>query len=184
MKKPVLIRVMAVAVAAASLLATAAPAQTTVQFQQGLDGYSGVLDVWVGPGIDGGASNILGSTLEIQYLDGQLGGADDKQLLIKFDSIIGNGAGQIPAGSKITDAKLIVVNGTSGNAISAGPYGVAQMLMDFDTSTTWNTVESAGYGDGTGATYSNGITAAARRQQLLQSLPPPAARPPAPTAPI
>jgi hypothetical protein len=137
---------------AVTYLVVAAPAfaQTTVSFQQGAGGYMGTLDIVVGPVTAGvpDFGNILGSTMQEQFLDGRYydvdpaGGnganEDEKQLLIRFDEIFGDAPGQIPANAHIQSASLVLTTGaTSGDARSGGPYGVAQLLMPFSDLTSW-----------------------------------------------
>jgi hypothetical protein len=137
-------------------------AQTTVSFQQGVNDYQGTVNIFVGPdtadiplGADG---NTDGAFLNEDYMDGKYfaEGRDDAanpqelQMLLRFDEIFGTGTGQIPLGSKITGATLTLTTGNAGNAQSPGPYSPAQLLIPFDTSTTWNTL------GGDGATYSGG----------------------------
>ncbi len=142
--------------------AGAASAQTTVSFQQGSGGYTGTLDVFVGPdgsGIPGDAlGNLLGSDVPETFLDGRYfeisNTSADKQLLVHFDNIFGDGEGQIPPGAHIESAVFTLFTGEgSGSARSGGPYGVAQLLAPFSTSTGW-----ADFGDGfSGPTFANGV---------------------------
>lgn len=137
-------------------------AQTTVSFQQGIDNYLGTVNIFIGPDTNdipnGADGNVDGAFLSEDYMDGKYmaEGRDDAtnpqelQLLLRFDEIFGTGAGQIPVGSKITNATLTLTTGNAGNAQSPGPYCPAQLLVPFDGTTTWNTL------GGDGATYSGG----------------------------
>jgi hypothetical protein len=149
--------------------------QTTVSFQEGVGGYAGSLEVFIGldtndipNGVDG---NVVGSTLSQDFLDGLYHDRSpasttgdpfqEIELLMRYDNIFGGGAGQIPLGSKITSATLTFTTGDGGNAQSNGPYGVAQitaledgMPWQFDSADTWTSVTAIG--TGSGATYPGG----------------------------
>ena len=123
--------------------ASLANAQTTLTFQEGLDGYTGTLDVFIDAGSTG--TNIVGSSVQSAEIDGIFDGIftlfEEKQMLVRFDNIIGNGVGQIPAGSKITNADLILTS--SGQFVNIrGPHSVAQLLTPFDSSSTWSSLNS------------------------------------------
>lgn len=140
---------------------SSALAQTTVSFQQGVNGYAGTTDVIIGVDIGAKDGNVIGSAVQEIFLDGQYhevtAVADEKQMLLKFDEIFGAGAGQIPLGAKILDAKLKITTGeSSGNARTGGPFGVAQLLVPFDATTTFNSMSAAGTGGSGGATYAGG----------------------------
>lgn len=152
------------ALVAVCFLANFASAETTVTFQQGVNGYSSLLDVLVSPIFNSGNGNVLGSSTSTQFVDGlyykDTGQNDpEKQYLLRFDNIIGNGVGKIPAGATITGAKLTLVAGVSPGAQSKGPYGLAQMLTSFNSTTSWNSLNAVGTGDPSGAMWNNGITA-------------------------
>jgi hypothetical protein len=142
--------------------ANSASAQTTISFQEGVDGYSGSLEIFIGPdaadipgAVDG---NVIGSTLPKDFLDGKYfdraGDIQEIQLLMRYDNIFGTEPGKVPLGSKIVNATMTFTTGDGGNAQSNGPYGVAQMLVDFDNTTTWNTMTALGGGGG--ATFPGG----------------------------
>ena len=138
-----------------------ATAATTVSFQQGVNGYAGTQDVIIGVDLGAKDGNVIGSAVQEVFLDGQYhevtAVADEKQLMIRFDEIFGAGPGQIPLGARITDAKLSLTTGeSSGNARTPGPYGVAQLLVPFDASTTFNSMSALGTGGAGGATYAGG----------------------------
>src|SRR5262249_20215869 len=81
--------------------------------------------------------------------------------LIRFDSIFGSNPDQVPVGSIIRSATLTYHTGTaadSGSSPSGGPYSAAQLMVPFDTNTTWNTFggNSAGLGPNTQAFWPMG----------------------------
>jgi hypothetical protein len=80
-----------------------APGKTTVTFQNGVNGYEGTIDVeiWAvspnarlegGPRASGDADNDGG----------------ESQVLLRFESIVGDKPGQVPPNSAVHSAKLVV----------------------------------------------------------------------------
>lgn len=121
-----------------SLQATAQIVSTS--FQNGSNGYNGTFDRQISErvAIPDNNDEVNGSTVASYFLDGfSTGGSPDRQNLIRFDSIIGNGAGQIPANATVLDARLAVTTSFSGNAQTNGPYGVSGLLQPFDSSTSY-----------------------------------------------
>ncbi len=110
---------------------------TTVSFQNGINGYTGTVDRTIDD--RGGTFDHDGSTVSQYFLDGYQASpvSHEAQLLMRFDNIIGGGASQIPAGATILSAKLTLNTSTSGSADSPGPWGIAQLLQSFDSSTTY-----------------------------------------------
>ncbi|MEQ9407983.1 MAG: DUF4347 domain-containing protein, partial [Fuerstiella sp.] len=101
-------------------------------FQQGdVNGYSGTQDTELDSGSPD--ANKGGNTKLSTDLDDGSGVA---QGLIRFDSIVGAGASQIPQGVQITSASLTVqVIGSSTGTIS-----LHRMLQSWDESSTWNSL--------------------------------------------
>ena len=144
-----------IAAVAAVGTGTVASAQTTVTFQQGVNGYTGAVDRYIGIvdtqlGADPQNQSVDGSTRTEIFLDGiettgGLNSGGDTQGLFRFDGIIGNGVGQVPAGAFILDAKFTLTTATvSGAAPTGDEYGVARMLQPFDATTTWNSTGGNG----------------------------------------
>jgi hypothetical protein len=112
-------------------LAAAPPAESvTVTFREGAGGYVGSQDTYVNsgsPAVSFGAS----ATVLIDN-NGPVQG------LIRFDGIIGNGAGQIPPGSTINSASITfdVVDNAAVNAI----IGFHRMLAAWTEASTWNSL--------------------------------------------
>ncbi|MCO6045966.1 DNRLRE domain-containing protein [Aeoliella sp. ICT_H6.2] len=128
-------------IACATLLAGGALSSTglaqvsTANFQNGLNGYNGNFVRRISSQSD---QDINGIDYTYFYVDGyNAAGSDDQQALLRFDNIIGNGAGQIPAGATILDARLRLVTSLTGNADSPGPFGVSGLLQPFDENTTY-----------------------------------------------
>jgi hypothetical protein len=125
----------AAAVALLIALPLAARGQViTTSFQNGAGGYTGTFDRLISTTT---SQDTDGTNVAAYFLDGFDGGTSpDAQNLIRFDNIIGNGAGQIPSGATILNARLTVTTSLAGNAQTSGPWGVSGMLVPFDSSTT------------------------------------------------
>lgn len=132
------------AAAAAAFLLMAGPATAaTHTFQQGLNGYSGAVDTQLRAS---DADFAHGGEAEIG-VDASDGGAPT-QALLRFGSMFGMGAGQIPAGQVITGATLTV------NVTSAGS-GIRfhELLRPLNFATvTWNSALNGVQDDGVEAT--------------------------------
>jgi hypothetical protein len=112
----------------------------TVTLQNGINGYTGTIDRKIDERGNSGPAGITefdGATRSQMTVDGYAATSQDAQALIRFENLIGNAANQIPANATILDAQLQVVTSTSGNAQSDGPWGVAQLLQPFNSSTTY-----------------------------------------------
>ena len=106
-----------------------ADAGVVVSFQEGVGGYTGTQDTWIAE-----SDNEHGGEVTLLW-DGPTGLGSINPLL-RFDSIIGNGAGQIAPGSTILSAKLklqIAVNiGEVAN--------VHRMLVTWSEADTFSTL--------------------------------------------
>jgi hypothetical protein len=124
---------------ALSAIATSASSQVvSTSFQQGANGYTGTFDRRIS---DRPADETNGIDSASYFLDGFAadGTSPDTQNLIRFANIIGNGAGQVPQGATILDARLTVTTSLVGNAQTAGPFGVAGLNQPFDAATSYFT---------------------------------------------
>ncbi len=133
-------KILLAAAVAATLPAGFAAAQTTVTFQEGVNGYNGTLDITVSEDAN---AELSGAFNDYYFLDGNPtpGGSPDTQKLLRFDGLIGNGPGQIPVGSYITDASLSLTTAPgsfSENSQSGGPFGVARLLQPFNDLTFYS----------------------------------------------
>jgi len=108
----------------------------TTSFQNGANGYTGTFDRRI---CDRQADEMDGGSVPSYYLDGFKTDltSPDTQGLIRFDDIIGDGEGQIPAGATILSAELTVTTSLAGNAHTAGPFGVSGLLQAFDSTTSY-----------------------------------------------
>lgn len=107
-------------------------------FQQGVNGYTGQVDTQIRQaGVQSPAPATDDSGLNPINSDNQDGCLPCRvQALIRFNDIVGNGPGQIPLGTTICNATLIL-RSTANNANSSGPVRVHRMLEDWPTTTTW-----------------------------------------------
>src|SRR6185503_7172177 len=98
------------ALLSSSVFTPHAPTSLTATFRQGVLGYTGAVDTY----IDAGNPTTSNATNVLLTTDGVPPANEERQTLIRFDNIFGNGAGQIPVGSTINSATLTfnVSNGT------------------------------------------------------------------------
>ena len=124
------------------------------RFQQGVNGYAGTQDTWVGagaPATDHGAATTVV--------------ADDNSAtdaaLLRFDALFGNGVGQVPLGSTITGATLSVY---VTDADAADLIALHRMLGAWTEASTYNTLTGGVQADGAEAspgvdlTFDSGVT--------------------------
>ncbi|HEX4415574.1 MAG TPA: DNRLRE domain-containing protein [Lacipirellulaceae bacterium] len=150
-----ILKLAAAAVVALSANGAFAFTTSTTSFQQDVDGYTSTFDRKISEEVIDTSGNphpekeYNGSTVSYEAVDGHgtdSGGlpSPDTQVLIRFDSIIGSGAGQIPANASILDAQLLLTTGTSTNSQTGGPVGAAALLQPFDSNTSYYTSYSCG----------------------------------------
>ncbi len=107
---------------------------TMVMFQNGFNSYTGTQDTF----LQEDAPAAVNGALDNWEWDGQDGGSGTPNTgLIRFDNIIGNSPGQIPAGSTIASATLTLVVFDPSVAPAAD---INESLVDWDqASASWNT---------------------------------------------
>jgi len=134
------------ALAAMAALTGAAQAQvSTLQFQQGLAGYTGAADTQVR-----GADPTINYGAELEIGVDASDGGFPTQSLLRFDNLFGNAAGQIPPGSVIVGATLTLTITSEGSGIR-----FHEMLQAWNANTiTWNSAANG--------LQANGIEAAAQ----------------------
>ncbi len=105
---------------------------TSLTFQEGVDGYSGTEDTYVRSAF--ASTNYGGITvISVDADDGS--GISPNHALIRFPSIIGSEAAQIPPGSSITRAELTV------NVFNTGSgFRIHRMLTPWSEADTWNSL--------------------------------------------
>jgi hypothetical protein len=107
-----------------------APVAVTKAFRQGVTGYTGGHDTW----IESANPTTTHGTATTLVADG----SPSSQGLVRFENIVGSGAGQIPAGSTIKFAKLTLVTGATANDQSAAAMQLHRMMTPWDETSTWN----------------------------------------------
>jgi len=99
---------------------------TTVTFQQGVNGYEDTFELLLNANL----GTTPGESVQEYFLDGSpfANPQDDKLDVLRFDNIFGNGPSQIPPGATIVNAFVTYGTGTSGSAVTGGPYTVARLI--------------------------------------------------------
>ena len=115
-----------------------APPESTLTFQQGVGGYAGTQDTYI---LETSPTSSFGTLDSFEWDTEETGGNANsrKYGLLRFDSIFGSGAGQIPVGSTIVSASL---DYTVWNNTTNGPGSLNPALVSWDESTTYNTFGS------------------------------------------
>jgi hypothetical protein len=145
------LHICALGAALAATFASAGRAAQTVSYQSGVNGYYSSVDDHISYGIPDNA-NTDGPILWVDGIttyDNQGG-----QSLLRFENIIGNGTGQIPAHSTVTSAVLTLYTGSAVDSSAPGAGGTLnRMVQNWTNTYTWNSFG----GDGIQA---NGVEAA------------------------
>ncbi|MBN8459531.1 MAG: DNRLRE domain-containing protein [Verrucomicrobia bacterium] len=111
---------------------------TTVVFQDGFNGYAGQFQKRIGND-NGSYIAQLGSSVASYMIDG---GNPDVNDLIRFDGIVGNGSGMIPANATVLKAELVLTTATTGDAQSGGPFIVDRLTAAVDANTTYDAISN------------------------------------------
>jgi hypothetical protein len=117
------------------------PARTSATFQSGVDSYNGTVDIelWaLAP------TTVLDTNPNATSDANNDGG--ESQVLLRFERIIGNAPGQIPPGSAIHSATLIVSAFDQGDTVH-----IHRMLVPWQRQATWATLVAGVTADGTEA---------------------------------
>jgi hypothetical protein len=135
----------ALALAAAAVCADPAPApptgtgeKKTVAFQNGVNGYAGTVDleIWaVAP-----HTCLNGNPNASSDADNDGG---ESQVLMRFENIIGTGPGQVPPGSAVHSATLIVPAFDEGSTVH-----LHRMLVPWKATATWASLVGGVTADG------------------------------------
>jgi len=112
-------------------------ATSSASFQQGTNGYTGAHDTW----LQENAPDANNATTSMIFVDqSDPGAANQNQVLLRFDNIIGGGANQIPANSTILGATLRFET-TGANAQGDGGH-FNRMLTSWTDTSTWNSLNN------------------------------------------
>ncbi|MDF9833522.1 hypothetical protein M2103_001749 [Ereboglobus sp. PH5-5] len=129
------------AIATCALLLSPAHADSnlddkTLTFQNGLDNYSGAMEI----GIDQGNPGVLGNKANNLWIERHESKGEQlkaKQALVRFDNIFGSGASQIPLGAKISKATLRLNVGSKKDAITYHRIFLSRMLVPWGKDAAW-----------------------------------------------
>jgi len=130
------------------------PAVTVQTFRQGLAGYAGAQDtqIWQeNPATAYGTLEDLTADLDTSTT---ITGNQVGQALIRFDSIFGSNAGQVPTNATIQSAKLIIftpLSPTGADYDSDDVFRLHRMLVDWTDAATWNSLNGGVSTDNTEA---------------------------------
>ena len=118
-----------------SIKAAAPTTTVTKTFQEGVGGYSGTVDTYVNEG-NVSQNNSTNSNLELDLNDG--GGGTTKQVLIRFEEIVGGGGSQIPADVYIASASLTV--NVSNTSAPGANITMHEMLVGWSDTDNWSSM--------------------------------------------
>jgi hypothetical protein len=147
----------AIAAVSFSVQADAQISTNTVSFQEGVGGYTGVVERLISTTTSAELPNATTPTPANWFVDG--GGtaaSPDQQALVRFDNIIG--AGRIPAGATILNASLQFTTapldplvGGNANSPTGGYFGLTRLTTAFTPTTTYTNYGALGPYFGGGA---------------------------------
>lgn len=138
------------------------PAPVTVAFQNGTGGYNDAFEVHIVNTTPTTNTIPTGTSNQTRFIDATTDTTLDsahEQELLRFDKLFVSQGGPIPDGAVILGAALKVMTATTAESSasdSGGPIVVSQMLVPFDSTTTWNSlnlVPVTGIEDRAGPTY-------------------------------
>jgi hypothetical protein len=130
------------------------PAGSAVaSFRQNVDGYTGAVDT----DVRSDTPDTAYPTAASAFIDWAITGtAENEDVLIRFDNIMGTGANQIPSGSQIHGAVLELAS-TGNNAMGHGGH-VHAMLQPWQDTSTWNSLVNGVSADNVEAVAANSAT--------------------------
>ena len=108
------------------------PPFTIRSFQQGLLGYASATDTFIdgaNPDASHGPDVVLAT-----------GGTSANQALLRFDNIVGSGAGQVPAGAQILSAKLVLATSRTELNTVDQTVSLHRLNLPFNAQSTWNSL--------------------------------------------
>src|SRR5262245_27939204 len=114
--------------------AVEAQAQTTVTFQQGKNGYTGVVETYIDQFVDDCVGGV--ERIEIRHWDDGAGVTEKMNILIKFD------VSTLPPDATVTSAKLTLFS-TRARGQNGDVPVLQKVTSTWDNKTKWNTAPSA-----------------------------------------
>ncbi len=110
------------------------PFISTQTFRQGFAGYAGAVDTFIEQAAPA-AAHANDATIVVD-------GSPLTQGLVRFDHVIGNGAGLVPPGATVLSAKLSILTGPSStnNDSSANVMSAHRMLVPWSGASTWDSL--------------------------------------------
>lgn len=117
------------------------PGVASSTFREGLNGYVGAVDTVLRQ-----ADPDLPTSSELTLGVDAPAPADASQTLLRFDNLIGTAPGQIPPGSQVHAATLILSSTTGSAQGNGGQF--FPMLQAWDSSATWNSLVNGVSPDG------------------------------------
>jgi VCBS repeat-containing protein len=121
---------------------SSAAATTSVTFRQGANGYAGAVDTMLKQ------NRPTNSYADAAVFRLTTDGGKNVDALLRFEGLFGDGPGQIPVGSQIVSATLQIQ--VTSASIAGGTLN--RMLVDWDASSTWNSLGAGVQTDGVEAT--------------------------------
>ncbi|HWB03987.1 MAG TPA: alkaline phosphatase family protein [Verrucomicrobiales bacterium] len=119
------------------------PAVTTLTFRQGLNGYASAQETMIWeetPAANHAATQELTADRDTSTT---IAGAQDAQILVRFDNLFGSSVAQVPAGAVIRSAKLILstpANTAGSDFDSDDTFRAHRMITDWTHTATWNSL--------------------------------------------
>ncbi|MDH4064604.1 MAG: DNRLRE domain-containing protein, partial [Acidobacteriota bacterium] len=119
-------------------LETSSATTTTVSYQQGVNGYGGTVD---GSADFYSPSSAYPNSRSV-WVEGY--GVYPSGMLLRFDNLVGTGAGQIPPGATVTSASLQVQQTTGGP--TSGGLSAYRVVTPWDDKDSWMSMATSGPG--------------------------------------
>jgi len=115
------------------------PLTETRTFQEGANGYVGTHDTQLRADA---TSTVFGSTtpLVVDLDDNAAAGNQPSQVLVRFDDLFGSSEPQVSTGATIINAELLIHTGNAANDQSSTSSSLHRMLIDWDESSTWDSL--------------------------------------------
>ena len=116
----------------------------SASFQQGVNGYVGTRDTRIGQDLPETDAS-TGTSVFVDY-EAHSPDEDQVQVLLRFDDIVGNDPGQIPADATV-HAAVLQLGSTVNDAPGAGGQFFA-MFNEWEHNSTWNSLDNGIFADG------------------------------------